>query len=167
MKTKQIAQYGLLIAMAMILSYVEAQIPAFFAVPGMKLGLTNVVVLYALYCMGDKSALMINFIRIFLVSMLFGNGISIAYSIAGGLLSGLVMIILKKTRKFGIVTVSIAGGVAHNIGQILVAMYLLEVTAIAWYLLILWFTGIVSGLLIGVLGGELCKRLRKINLGGN
>jgi heptaprenyl diphosphate synthase len=167
MKTKQIAQYGLLIAMAMILSYVEAQIPAFFAVPGMKLGLTNVVVLYALYCMGDKSALMINFIRIFLVSMLFGNGISIAYSIAGGLLSGLVMIILKKTRKFGIVTVSIAGGVAHNIGQILVAMYLLEVTAIAWYLLILWFTGIVSGLLIGILGGELCKRLRKINLGGN
>jgi heptaprenyl diphosphate synthase len=167
MKTKQIAQYGLLIAMAMILSYVEAQIPAFFAVPGMKLGLTNVVVLYALYCMGDKSALMINFIRIFLVSMLFGNGISIAYSIAGGLLSGLVMIILKKTRKFGIVTVSIAGGVAHNIGQILVAMYLLEVTAIAWYLLILWFTGIASGLLIGVLGGELCKRLRKINLGGN
>jgi heptaprenyl diphosphate synthase len=110
---------------------------------------------------------MINFIRIFLVSMLFGNGISIAYSIAGGLLSGLVMIILKKTRKFGIVTVSIAGGVAHNIGQILVAMYLLEVTAIAWYLLILWFTGIASGLLIGVLGGELCKRLRKINLGGN
>jgi heptaprenyl diphosphate synthase len=167
MKAKQIAQYGLLIAMAMILSYVEAQIPAFFAVPGMKLGLTNVVVLYALYCMGDKSALMINFIRIFLVSMLFGNGISIAYSIAGGLLSGLVMIILKKTGKFGIVTVSIAGGVAHNIGQILVAMYLLEVTAIAWYLLILWFTGIVSGLLIGILGGELCKRLRKIDFGGN
>jgi heptaprenyl diphosphate synthase len=167
MKTKQIAQYGLLIAMAMILSYVEAQIPAFFAVPGMKLGLTNIVVLYALYCMGDKSALMINFIRIFLVSMLFGNGISIAYSIAGGLLSGLVMIILKKTGKFSIVTVSIAGGVAHNIGQILVAMYLLEVTAIAWYLLILWFTGIASGLLIGILGGELCRRLRKINLGGN
>jgi heptaprenyl diphosphate synthase len=167
MKTKQIAQYGLLIAMAMILSYVEAQIPAFFAVPGMKLGLTNIVVLYALYCMGDKSALMINFIRIFLVSMLFGNGISIAYSIAGGLLSGLVMIILKKTGKFNIVTVSIAGGVAHNIGQILVAMYLLEVTAIAWYLLILWFTGIASGLLIGILGGELCRRLRKINLGGN
>jgi heptaprenyl diphosphate synthase len=167
MKAKQIAQYGLLIAMAMILSYVEAQIPAFFAVPGMKLGLTNVVVLYALYCMGDKSALMINFIRIFLVSMLFGNGISIAYSIAGGLLSGLVMIILKKAGKFGIVTVSIAGGVAHNIGQILVAMYLLEVTAIAWYLLILWFTGIASGLLIGILGGELCKRLRKIDLGGN
>jgi heptaprenyl diphosphate synthase len=167
MKTKQIAQYGLLIAMAMILSYVEAQIPAFFAVPGMKLGLTNVVVLYALYSMGDKSALMINFIRIFLVSMLFGNGISIAYSIAGGLLSGIVMIVLKKTGKFGIVTVSIAGGVAHNIGQILVAMYLLEVTAIAWYLLILWFTGIASGLLIGILGGELLKRLRKINIGGN
>jgi heptaprenyl diphosphate synthase len=153
--------------MAMILSYVEVQIPSFFAIPGMKLGLTNVVVLYALYCMGDKSALMINFIRIFIVSLLFGNGISIAYSVAGGLLSGLVMIVLRKTGKFGIVTVSIAGGVAHNIGQILVAMYLLNVTAIAWYLLILWFTGIASGLLIGILGGELCRRLGKINIGGN
>jgi heptaprenyl diphosphate synthase len=167
MKTKQIAQYGLLIAIAMILSYVEAQIPAFFAIPGMKLGLTNVVVLYALYCMGNKSALMINFIRIFLVSMLFANGISIAYSIVGGLFSGIIMIVLKKTEKFEIVTVSIAGGVAHNIGQILVAMYLMGVTAIAWYLLLLWFTGIASGLLIGILGGELCRRLRKINIGGN
>jgi heptaprenyl diphosphate synthase len=167
MKTKQIAQYGMLIAVAMLLSYVEAQLPAFFAVPGMKLGLTNIVVLYALYCIGDKSALVINFIRIFLVSMLFGNAVSIAYSIAGGLLSGLVMIALKKTGKFGMVTVSIAGGVAHNIGQILVAMYLMRVTAVAWYLLVLWFAGLASGLLIGILGGELCKRLGKISLGGN
>jgi heptaprenyl diphosphate synthase len=165
-KTKQIAQYGLLIAVALILSYVEAQIPAFFAVPGMKLGLTNVVVLFALYRMGEKSGMVINLVRIFLVSMLFGNGMSLAYSVAGGLLSGLVMILLKKTGKFRIITVSVAGGVAHNIGQILVAMVLLETKAVAWYLLVLWFTGIGSGLVIGLVGGELCRRLEKVPLGG-
>jgi heptaprenyl diphosphate synthase len=165
-KTKTIAQYGLLIAVALILSYVEAQIPAFFAVPGMKLGLTNVVVLFALYHMGEKSALAVNLLRIFLVALLFGNGMSLAYSVAGGLLSGLVMILLKKTGKFRIVTVSVAGSVSHNIGQILVAMALLGTTSIAWYLLVLWFTGIASGLLIGFVGGELCRRLENIPLGG-
>jgi heptaprenyl diphosphate synthase len=165
-KTKTIAQYGLLIAVALILSYVEAQIPAFFAVPGMKLGLTNVVVLFALYRMGEKSALAVNLLRIFLVAILFGNGMSLAYSVAGGLLSGLVMILLKKTGKFRMVTVSVAGSVSHNIGQILVAMALLGTTSIAWYLLVLWFTGIASGLLIGVVGGELCRRLEKVPLGG-
>jgi heptaprenyl diphosphate synthase len=165
-KTKTIAQYGLLIAVALILSYVEAQIPAFFAVPGMKLGLTNVVVLFALYHMGEKSALAVNLLRIFLVALLFGNGMSLAYSVAGGLLSGLVMILLKKTGKFRILTVSVAGSVSHNIGQILVAMALLGTTSIAWYLLVLWFTGIASGLLIGVVGGELCRRLENIPLGG-
>jgi heptaprenyl diphosphate synthase len=165
-RTKYVAQYGLLIALALIFSYVEAQIPAFFAVPGVKLGLTNVVVLFALYRMGEKSALTVNLLRILLVSLLFGNGMSLAYSVAGGLLSGLVMILLKKTGKFRIVTVSVAGGVSHNIGQILVAMALLETTSIVWYLLVLWFTGIASGLLIGVVGGELCRRLEKVPLGG-
>jgi heptaprenyl diphosphate synthase len=165
-QTRRIAQYGLLIAVALILSYVEAQIPAFFAVPGMKLGLTNVVVLFALYCMGEKSALTINLLRICLVSLLFGNGMSLAYSVAGGLLSALVMIILKKTGKFRVVTVSVAGSISHNVGQILVAMALLGTASIAWYLLVLWFTGIASGLVIGLVGGELCRRCNKIPRGG-
>jgi heptaprenyl diphosphate synthase len=137
MKIGKIARYSLLIAVALILSYVEAQIPAFFAVPGMKLGLTNLVVLVALYLMDEKSAILINLLRIVLVSVLFGNGMSLAYSVAGGLLSGLVMILLKRTGRFSIVAVSVAGGVAHNIGQILVAMVLLGTGSLAWYLLIL------------------------------
>lgn len=165
-RNKMVAQYGLMVALALILSYAEAQIPAFFAVPGMKLGLTNVVVLFALYRMGSRSALLVNFLRIFLVSVLFGNGMSLAYSLAGGLLSGLVMILLKKMGKFRIVTVSIVGGIAHNIGQILVAILVLETTALAWYLLVLWFTGLGSGFLIGLLGGELCRRLETIPMGG-
>ena len=161
MNGKTIARYGLLIALALILSYAEAQIPAFFAVPGMKLGLTNLVVLLALYRMGSGSAVTINMIRIVLVALLFGNGMSLAYSAAGGLLSGGVMILLKKTGRFSVVTVSIAGGVMHNVGQILVAMVLLGTSSLAWYLLILWFTGIASGAVIGILGGLLCGRLEK------
>ena len=166
-KTQKLALYGLFTALALILSYLEAQIPAFFAVPGMKLGLTNVVVLTALYCMDAKSALLINFLRIFLVSILFGNGMSLAYSLAGGILSGFVMIALKKSGRFSLLTVSIAGGVAHNIGQILAAMALLETRALGWYLLVLWFTGLLSGAVIGLIGGELCRRLEHLLRKGN
>ena len=113
-KNRKLALYGLLTALALILSYVEGQIPAFFAVPGMKLGLTNIVVLLALYCMGAKSALAVNFVRIVLVSILFGNGVSFWYSLAGGLLSGAVMIALKKCGRFSVLAVSISGGIAHN-----------------------------------------------------
>ena len=160
--SRTVAFYGILIALALVLSWAEAQIPVFFAVPGMKLGLTNVVVLFALYCLGAKSALFINLVRIVLVSFLFGNGVSVLYGLAGGLLSGMVMILLKKTGKVHIVTVSIAGGISHNVGQILVAMAMLETARLAWYLMILWLTGLATGAVIGLIGGELCKRLNRI-----
>ena len=152
-----VAEYGTLIALAMVLSYLESLIPAFFAVPGMKLGLTNTVVLFALYTRGKGSALIINLIRIMLVSLLFSNGVSMYYSIAGGLLSFAVMIMMK--RSFGIITVSVCGGIAHNIGQILAAVILLQTASIAWYLAVLWFTGLLSGALIGIIGGELVRRI--------
>lgn len=161
-RTKTVARYGLLVALAMIMSYLEAQLPVFFAIPGMKLGLTNVVVLVALYGMGYGSAAVVNLVRIVLVSMLFGNGMSLAYSLAGGILSGAVMMLLKRTNAFSMVAVSIAGGIAHNIGQILVAMLVLQTAALGWYLLVLWVSGLVSGAIIGVIGGELCRRLQKI-----
>lgn len=157
--TKRISEYAIMIALAIVLGYLEMQIPVFIAVPGMKLGLTNIVVLIALYLRGNKSAIAVNIIRIFLVSLLFGTAVSLFYSLAGGILSCIVMMLLKHTQKFGIITVSIAGGVTHNIGQILVAMLLLETTAIGWYLFILWFTGIICGALVGFLGYEIIKRL--------
>lgn len=161
MNTSKIAKYGLLIALAMILSYVESLIPAFFAIPGMKLGLTNVVVLFALYAMDEKSAILINIVRIFLVGFMFGNGVSILYSLAGGLLSGAVMMLLKRLLSLRIVTVSIAGGIAHNLGQILVAMLMLQTKSIAWYLIILWFSGIGAGIVVGIISSEIVKRLSK------
>ena len=161
-KTKKIVLYGILIAVALVLSYLESLIPAFFAIPGMKLGLTNLVVIFALYLMGPFPALAINVVRILLTGLLFGNAFSLLYSAAGAILSWVVMVLLKKTGKFGTVAVSIAGGISHNIGQILVAMLVLQTSQIAWYLLILWFSGIAAGAVIGILGGILCKRLQPV-----
>ena len=145
-------------ALAMILSYVESQLPAFVAIPGIKVGLTNIVVVTSLYLMGFKYAMCINVLRIFLTSILFGNGIGLAYSIAGGVASLLIMFALKKTNKFRIVTVSIVGAVAHNVAQLAVACFLVGTSRILWYFLILWITGIVSGTVIGLLGAVLSKR---------
>ncbi len=159
MKTRQVAQYGLLIALALVLSYVESLVPAFFAVPGVKLGLTNLVVMVALYRMGDRDAIIINLLRILLVSMTFGNAFSLMYAAAGGLLSGAVMILLKRTGKFKMLTVSIAGGIAHNVGQILIAMVLLGTWRVSYYLLILWWSGLAAGLVIGILSAQVVRRL--------
>ncbi|MDO4166167.1 MAG: Gx transporter family protein [Eubacteriales bacterium] len=157
--TSKIALRGLLIALAMVLSWVEAQIPVFTAVPGMKLGLTNLVVLVALYRLGSKDALFLNFVRVLLVGLTFGNMVSFVYSLAGGMLSGCLMIILKRVKWFSVTTVSLAGGVFHNVGQILVAMVILETSSLIYYLPFLWIGGMVSGILIGILGARIIKRL--------
>ncbi len=165
-EVKKIAVYGLMIALALVFSYIESQIPAFFAFPGMKLGLTNVVVILALYKLGNTPAMTLNILRIALVSILFGGISAFLYSLAGGMLSTLVMILLK--NKFRTVTVSIIGGVAHNIGQILVAMVIMNTSGIAWYLVILWFSGMLSGAVIGLIGSLLCTRLPdNLFFGGN
>ena len=158
-KTQKIALYGVLTALALILSYVESQIPPLMAIPGMKLGLTNIVVLVALYNIDEKGALAINAVRIIIVSILFGTAMSLAFSLSGGILSYIVMVLLKKTDKLSITGVSIAGGVSHNIGQILIAMVLLHTHAIAYYLPLLWLSGIISGLAIGIVGALICSRL--------
>ena len=159
MKTKRIAVTGLLVALAMILSYVESLIPPFAAVPGMKLGLTNLVVLVALLCMNAGYAFAINVVRIVLVGITFGNLFSMIYSLAGGLLSFLVMLLLKRSGRFGPVGISAAGGVAHNFGQILVAMFVLETGKLIYYLPFLCLSGTAAGLAVGLLGGEMARRL--------
>lgn len=164
---KTVTLYAVLIALAMVFSFLETLIPPVFALPGMRLGITNVVVLTALYLMGWKSAVLINLVRVMLVALLFGNTVSFWFSLAGAVSSGLVMILLKKSGKFGMAAVSVAGAVAHNIGQIAVAAVLLDGGAIFWYLIVLWFTGIISGFLIGLLGNEICRRLQKFGFGGS
>ena len=158
MKASKIAQYGLLTALALVLSYLESLIPPLW-VPGVKLGLPNLAVVFALYRLGWKDACAISLVRVVLVTLLFGNGAALAYSIAGAALSLSLMGLLKKTRKFSTVGVSVAGGVAHNAGQILVAMALLETSRLAWYLPVLWVSGTIAGVLVGLVSGELVRRV--------
>ena len=161
-KTGRIALYGMCIALAFILSYIETLFPIQGAMPGMKLGLTNLVVLFALYYLNGMSAFVINIVRMFLVAASFGNLISLLYSLAGGMLSFLVMRLLKKTGSFGIVTVSVAGSVFHNAGQILVAMVMLGTRQVTWYFGVLCISGVVAGVVIGILGGLVLSKLRHL-----
>ena len=158
MKASKVSQYGLITALALVLSYAESLLPP-LGVPGVKLGLPNLAVVFALYRLSWKDACAISLVRVALAALLFGNGAALAYSMAGAVLSLSAMGLLWKTEKFSPVGVSVAGGVAHNAGQILVAMALLETTRLAWYLPVLWVSGTVAGVLIGIVSGVLVKRI--------
>ena len=162
MKVKKVAVLGLCVALAMIMSYIESLFPLNLAVPGIKMGLANIVIIFLLYRVGFSSACIVSLIRVFLVSMLFGNVMMMAYSIAGAVLSLAVMLVLKKCGKFSVVGVSIAGGVAHNAGQIIMAVILLGTKQIAYYLPVLAVTGTVTGVLIGIAASVVIKRVKHI-----
>lgn len=164
MKSKKIAYLGLLTALAMILSFVESQIPALMAVPGMKVGLPNIAIVFILYRIGGKQAVAVSFVRVFLVSLLFGNLQVLTFSMAGAFLSMLTMLLLKKTGWFSVITVSILGGIAHNVGQILAACLWTQTAQVALYLPVLLVSGFVTGGLIGLVAGILVKRLGKWEL---
>ncbi len=160
--TKSIAFLGISASVALLLSYIEFLLPPFFAaVPGIKIGLPTVIILFVLYAVGVKAAAGVSFVRLCVSSLLFGNPVMFAYSAAGAVLSFLIMIVLKKTDKLSAVGVSVAGGVSHNLGQIFVAMLLLNTPQIAYYMIVLTVTGTVSGVFIGLCGAYLVKRLSK------
>ena len=164
MKTKKVAMLGLTIALAMIMSYIEALVPLSFAVPGIKMGLANIVIIFVLYKIGTKEAILVSLIRVILVSLLFSNVMAMAYSIAGATLSLSVMWLLKKTDKFSFVGVSIAGGIMHNVGQIIMAVILLGTQQIALYLPVLMITGTATGVVIGIVSGLVINRFKNIRL---
>lgn len=160
MKTKKIAVLALAIALAMILSFVESQIPAFVAIPGVKIGLANIAVVFVLYKLGWKEAVLISLVRVVMVSMLFGTLVSLFYSVAGAVLSLTGMVLLKKTGLFSTVAVSVTGGVLHNVGQILMACLLLETNAIVYYLPFLILSGVIAGVVIGVVAAIMVNRVQ-------
>lgn len=164
MKTKKVAFLGIFIALAMILSYLESHIPALVAVPGVKVGLPNIVMVLLLYKIGSKETVIVSIIRIFLVSLLFGNLQTMTFSIAGAVLSLAGMILLKKTNWFSCITVSIVGGILHNVGQIIAACFWTNTAEIAYYLPVLLVSGILAGAVIGIIAGILVKRLEKWKL---
>ncbi len=159
-KSKKTAFLGLFAAVAMLLSYVEALLPVLVtAVPGIKMGLPNIAVIFVLYRFGAWEAAVISAVRVIVVSLLFGNPMTFIYSIAGAMLSLAVMVIFKKMKFLSVVGVSVAGGVSHNIGQIAVAMLLLGAAEVGYYLIALAVSGTVSGILIGLCGALMIKKL--------
>lgn len=159
-RTLKLALLGLYTAIALVLAWVEVLLPPLFsAVPGIKLGLPNIVIIFVLYRMGIKEAAAVSLIRMVAVALLFGNPMTFAYSLAGGVLSLAAMAILRKFDFFSIIGVSVAGGVLHNVGQILLAMFVLRTAELGYYLIILSLTGTVAGIFIGLCGGLAVKKI--------
>ena len=158
-RNKKLANMAMLVALAMIFSYVESLIPINFGVPGMKLGVANLVTVTGLYFLEIPEVLAVSVLRVLLTGFLFGNGMSIIYSLAGAVVSFLSMVLVKKMDGISIVGVSITGGVFHNIGQILVAMAVVE--NLIYYLPVLLVAGTVTGFVIGIVAGKILPVVKK------
>lgn len=163
MKNRSSAQtcalLGMMLAAALLCSYVETLIPISFGIPGIKLGLANLVVVFGLYRLGWKETLLVSVARILLAGFLFGNLASIIYSLAGGILSFLVMLFLVKVCHFRPFSVSMAGGIFHNLGQVLVAALVVENAKLLSYMSVLFFAGVITGAVIGIVAGEIIRHL--------
>lgn len=161
MRTK-VAYFGVFTALALIFSYVESLIPIYMGIPGVKLGLANLIIVIALYKMSIKETYILSVVRIVLAGFMFGNLFGILYSLAGGILSLTTMCILKKTDKFSVYGISMVGGVFHNIAQLIMAAIVLESVSIGYYFPVLLISGLVTGFVIGLISNEMMKRLKKL-----
>ncbi|MBQ8396335.1 MAG: Gx transporter family protein [Oscillospiraceae bacterium] len=162
-KAKKVAYLGLMAAVALILSYVEALFPPIYAaVPGIKVGLPNIVIIFMLYRFGLKEAAAVSLVRLAAVALLFGSVMTLAYSLAGAVLSLTLMALCKRFNIFTTVGVSVVGGVSHNLGQIIVAMIVMETAQIGYYMVVLAITGTIAGVFIGLAGNLLLKYMKNV-----
>lgn len=158
-QSKRAAMLGIMTALALILSYVESMIPFFPGIPGIKLGFANLVMVLLLYHVSRKDALLVSVVRIFISGFLFGNLMSILFSLIGGILSLLVMSLFKKISGFSLIGVSIAGGCMHNIGQFIMAVLVVRTGGLIYYLPALLISGLITGFFIGLASSVLGKYL--------
>lgn len=161
-KARKVALYGILIALAMVLSFVETLIPIPIPVPGVKLGLANLVTVAGLYLVGIPGTICVTILRIILVGFSFGNPSSMLYGLSGSILSLVVMSAAKKYHLFSQIGISVLGGVFHNIGQITFAAVIVHTPGLYYYLPALMAAGCIAGVIIGILGGIMTERLGKI-----
>ena len=161
-KGARLASFGVFVALALIFSYIETLIPFQIGIPGVKLGLANLVIVIALYRMPVGEVYLLSGVRVVLTGFLFGNLMSILYSLAGGILSLTVMWGMKRIRSVSILGVSIAGGVFHNVGQLLAAALMVETYGVYSYLPVLLISGLLTGFVIGLAAGEMLKRIRSL-----
>ena len=158
-RTRRLAFGAMFAALALIFSYVEVLIPVPVPIPGVKLGIANLVIIIALYRMGFRYAFTINCIRIIIAGLLFSGVFGMIYSFAGGILSIVIMFLLKRTGLFSMTGVSMAGGVAHNLGQLITACLIVSNFKLMSYFAVLLFSGLISGIIIGILAYVIEKRL--------
>lgn len=162
---KNIALYGMLVALAMIFSYIEAMIPFHFGIQGVKLGLANLVIIICLYLLGIKAAFSVSMIRIVLIAFTFANLSTMMFSLAGGGFSLLCMIGAKKSRRLSMTAVSIIGGITHNIAQLVLAVFIVDTAGVLSYLPVLLIAGTISGFFIGMLAAAAIEKLSGAALG--
>ncbi len=162
MSAKEVSRLGMLTTLALILSYLESMIPIFVGIPGVKLGLANLVIVFMLYRMTVKEALMVSVMRILLAGFMFGNMMSILFSLVGSLFSIIIMCLFKRMKGFSIIGVSIAGGCAHNIGQLCVSAFVVRTSRIIYYFPVLMISGILTGFLIGILLQAVLRYIPKL-----
>lgn len=156
------AYMGLLLALALILSYVETLIPFQTGIPGIKLGLANLAVVLCLYLFDWKRTFLLAAVKALLSGFLFGNLFMIVYSLAGAWFSAMIMIFLKKSRWFHVLTVSAAGGVMHNMGQLLVASLVVETYGVVYYMPVLIIAGLLTGSVIGIVAALVLPYIKNI-----
>lgn len=158
--TKKITTLALSVSLALIFSFIESRIPAFVAIPGIKVGLANIAVIFTLYKLGIKEAIAVSLVRVFLVSILFGSPVSLIYSISGATLSLLTMILLKKLTPLSEISISVSGAVMHNVGQIIAASFMLATNVVVYYLPFLILSGVLAGIAVGVVSALLIKKVK-------
>lgn len=155
----KIATVGMLTALAMVMGFIETLIPINLGIPGMKLGLANLIVIIALYLFDIKTAIVVSFLRIVLIAMTFGNVSMMIYSVCGASLSLLCMVIASRFNGFSTIGVSVIGGIMHNVGQIICAAFVVRTDGVFTYLPVLLIAGVVSGMLIGIAAGLVIVRI--------
>lgn len=158
-KTRRLTALSLTVSFALILSFVESRIPAFVAIPGIKVGLANIAIIFTLYKFGIKEAVAVSAVRVFLMATLFGSPVSFFYSVSGATLSLTVMFILKKLTPLSEIAVSVSGGIMHNVGQIIAASIMLGTNVVLYYLPFLLLSGVIAGIAVGVASGLLLKKV--------
>lgn len=158
--SNKIALISVFTALALIFSYIEAILPFNFGIPGVKLGIANIVIVVALYQLGIKEAIGISIIRVIIIGLLFGNALSLIYSLSGAALSIIVMIISKKL-KLSVIGVSAMGGVFHNTGQLIAAAIMLQSEALVYYFPVLLISGLITGILIGIVSFSINRIFKK------
>ena len=161
MKTNEIVNRAILSVIALVLSYIESVLPFSIGIPGLKLGLANSVIVFALFYFKTYQALLVNFIRIIIIGVIFGNLFGILFSLSGALFSYFIMLLFMKSKKFDIIVVSALGGISHNVAQLIIAIFVVGTNKILFYLPILIIAGLIMGIFNGILAKIVYNRLKK------